>query len=52
MIYTSARYERKAMDWTVFPRPISSAKIPLIPLKSIQDYNFESKISGKVDTES
>ena len=30
---TSARYDSKATDWTVLPRPISSARIPLIPWK-------------------
>ncbi len=29
--FTSARWERKAMLWTVFPNPISSASIPLMP---------------------
>jgi hypothetical protein len=32
--YTSATWPRKAMDWTVFPNPISSARIPLIPLEN------------------
>ena len=37
---TCARYERKAMDWTVFPRPISSARMPLIPCKTDKTYQL------------
>lgn len=39
---TSAKCANKAILWTVFPSPISSAKIPLIPCG-----NEEQKRKGK-----
>ncbi|KAH3671861.1 hypothetical protein OGAPHI_000047 [Ogataea philodendri] len=32
MFFSHARYEIREMVWIVFPRPISSARIPLVPL--------------------
>ena len=47
MYCTSAKYERKAMDWTVFPKPISSAKIPLMPWEV---YRIAHQHYGRVNT--
>jgi len=40
--YLSAMWHKKAIDCTVFPKPISSAKIPLIPCKN-KNYFFMSQ---------